>query len=296
MTPSISSGFSRRDFLQLAASATGAAALHPTPAFSAPGKESALIDTNVAIGAWPFRRGPLADTAALVDKLRGAGVAEAWAGSLDALLHKDIGAVNQRLAEECRRFGGGLLRPFGALHPKLSGWEEDLRRCAEVHRMPGIRLHPNYHGYTLAEPLFERVLGRATELGLLVQIAVIMEDERTIHPLVNVPPTATAPLAEVLKRLPRARVQLLNAFRTLRGSPLLGLAAQGVRFEIATLEGVEGVANLLKQLPPDRLCFGSFAPVFYFEAATLKLRESELTAAQQRAVSFATARAFLART
>ena len=70
---------------------------------------------------------------------------------------------------------------------------------------------------------------------------------------------------------------MLNAFRTLRGEPLLRLAAAGVHFDIAMLEGVGGVANLVKQLPVERVLFGSHSPLFYFESAALKLKESVLT-------------------
>lgn len=45
--------------------------------------------------------------------------------------------------------------------------------------MRGIRLHPNYHGDAFADPLAARVLERAANLGLLVQSAVIREEERT---------------------------------------------------------------------------------------------------------------------
>ena len=127
-----------------------------------------------------------------------------------------------------------------------------------------------------------------------MQIAVIMEDERTLHPLVNVPATDTTPLAGLARKHPGVRLQLLNAFRTLRGKPVLDLAAAGVRFEIAMLEGVAGVGNLLAQIDADRLLFGSHAPFFYFESAQLKLRESPLTDVQLRAVSAENARKFLA--
>src|SRR2546425_952690 len=39
-------------------------------------------------------------------------------------------------------------------------------------------------------------------------------------------------------------------------------------------EGVGGVAALLKQVPLDRVVFGSHAPLFYFESALLKDRKS----------------------
>ncbi len=281
---------SRRAFLHATAFASSTLAF-AARAHAAEG--AALIDTNVSLGVWPFRHHRLASTPAIMEKLRSHGVTQAWAGSFDALLHKDLSSVNARLAEECGRHAPGSLVPIGTINPTLPGWEEDLRRCVEVHRMPGIRLHPNYHGYKISDAVFERLLRQATERGLLVQISVIMEEERTIHPLVNVPPTDTAPLLDVLKSVPKARVQLLNAFRTLKGEPVLRLAAAGVRFEIAMLEGVNGIAHLLEKLPLESLCFGSHAPFFYFESAKLKLQESELGEAQRQAVCSENAQRFL---
>jgi predicted TIM-barrel fold metal-dependent hydrolase len=288
----------RRGFITAAAGVMAAALAHPRDAGAnevkpATARSTALIDTNVSLGRWPFRRLPLDDTAALVAKLRSNGVTQAWAGSFDALLHKDISAVNARLADECARHGEGILLPFGALNPMLPDWEEDLRRCGELHKVRGVRLHPNYHGFKLAEPVFERLLQLASERGLIVQIAVSMEDERTLHPLVNVPPTDTAPLAPLMQKFPHARVQLLNAFRTIRGAPLQVLAKAGARFEIATLESVAGVGKMLAEIDPATLLFGSGAPFYYFESAKLKLKESPLTEAQFAAVSAENARAFL---
>jgi predicted TIM-barrel fold metal-dependent hydrolase len=288
----------RREFVAIAAGAMAAALAHSPAARAdesqpASARSPALIDTNVSLHRWPFRRLPLDDTPALLAKLRANGVTQAWAGSYAALLHKDISAVNAWLADECARHGEGVLLPFGALNPMLPDWEEDLRRCVEVHKMRGVRLHPNYHGFKLADPVFERVLQLASERELIVQIAVSMEDERTLHPLVNVPPTDTAPFAPLLGRFPRARVQLLNAFRTLRGAPLQALAKAGARFEIATLESVAGIGKMLAEIDPATLLFGSGAPFYYFESAKLKLKESSLTDAQLSALSSENARAFL---
>ncbi len=228
---------------------------------------------------------PLDETPRLLSTLRDHQVAEAWAGSFEGLLHKAQGSVNSRLTDECRRRGGGILRPVGSINPRLPDWEYELRRCALEHRMPGIRLHPNYHGYGLEDPAFERLLRVASDLGLWVQLALAMEDERMMHPLMRVLPVDPTPLSTVLKVVPKCRLLLVNALRTLRAKPLLELLSTGqVWVEISMLEGIGGLGTLLSQVRNDRVLFGSHAPLFYFESALLKLQESELTQKQLDAI------------
>lgn len=275
----------RRRFLTRAAAL---AALPLADSAAASAAEAAFIDTNVTLGSWPTRHSPFSTPDRLAAKLRQHGVTAAWVAASDAVLHTDLAGANARLAADCadaRR--DGLLRPFGTVNPTLPDWAEDLRRCHEFHQMPGIRLYPNYHGYGLDDARFASLLAEAAGRGLLVQIALTMEDDRTPNPMLVAAPVNVAPLADLLPKIPAARVMLLNSTSRLLsgGSPLLArLVKAGVYFEIATLEGVAGIETLLGRQPDLQLAFGSYTPYYYFEAALLKLQESILPPAQLAAI------------
>jgi predicted TIM-barrel fold metal-dependent hydrolase len=253
-----------------------------------------MIDTNITLGDWVVRRSWADSPATLIARLRRHGVTSAWAASTEGVLHTDIAGANARLAAAC---ADTILRPFGTVNPLAPDWEEDVRRCAETHRMPGIRVFPSYHSYNVEDAPFAQLLAAATARGLLVQVALTIEDERSHNPVLTVPFVNVAALPEQMAKVPGARVMLLNATsRVFAGTPLLArLARAGVFLEIATLEGVAGVEGLLARVPGARVCFGSHSPYFVFEAALLKLDESELTPAQAAAVRHGNATLALSR-
>jgi len=253
-----------------------------------------IIDVNVSLSRWPFRRLRGDETPELVAMLRSRGVDQAWVSSFDGLLHKDVAGVNERLAADCRGSGAGLLVPFGTVNPKLPDWEEDLRRCAELHRMPGIRLHPNYHGYALDDPDFASLLNGAARRGLVVQLALRMEDDRVQHPLLRVPPVDASGLAAIAAGIPGLRLAVLNGPGPLSRDAVATLAGAGICFDIAMLEGFTGVARFIEQIGLEQVLFGSHCPFFTWESARLKMRESDLGEPQERAIFSANARRLLA--
>jgi uncharacterized protein len=298
--------FDRRKFVVSSAAAPLAVGLAGRLAAAAqrPGQGGAgagpeIIDTNVHVGDWPFRKLKYARAAALVAKLRKHRIAQAWAGTFEAVLHKQLDAANRRLAEECQANGSGMLVPIGSVNPAWPDWQEDLRRCHEQYRMSGVRLYPAYHGYQLDHPAFGRLLGEAAKRGLLVQVVLRLEDERVQHVAIDIPPVNVAPLVELLKKMPQAKVQLINSAGPLLDNHLTALIRDtNVVFDIAATEGNGGVGKVIEgknysyrgAIPVDRLLFGSHAPFFPCESALLKLFESPLTLEQFQAIANANAR------
>ena len=244
-----------------------------------------IVDTNVNLSRWPFRRLSGDDPAALVARLRKHNVSQAWSGSFDGVFHKDIAGVNARLAKDCRTHGQGLLLPFGSINPKLPDWQDDLRRCHEEHKMRGIRLHPNYHGYDLRDPVFTELLKLSAARGLIVQLALCMEDERTQHPLMRVAPVDLTPLAALASMDPKLKLVVLNCYPQLKPEQLTELVpARNVCFDLSMRERVGAVAQLIEGFALERVLFGSHSPFFYFESALLKVEEAGLSEGQKRAV------------
>ncbi|MCZ2149863.1 MAG: amidohydrolase [Bryobacterales bacterium] len=252
-----------------------------------------MIDVNVSLGPWPFRRFPGDTPSDLVARLKRRGVTEAWAGGFEGVFHRDTSAANARLARACETAGAGFLLPFGSVNPAAPGWREDLRRCHEVHHMRGIRLHPNYHGYKLSGAAFPDLLRAARDRKLIVQLALNMEDERSHHPLMRIPPLDPEPLPKALAEAPGVKLVVLNRMRAPAGEALAALARAGVHFDLAMIEGAGCVGDLMSVITPRRLLFGSHSPFQYFEAAVLKLKESAITGEDEAAILSGNARRLL---
>jgi predicted TIM-barrel fold metal-dependent hydrolase len=245
------------------------------------------------------------DVDKLIEKLRAHNVAEAWAGHCDGLFHTDLTEVNNRLAHLCAKIPTAHSRPsttagppatslipFGSINPTSSNWESELDRCATVHHMPGVRLHPNYHNYKLDHTNFASFLKAAAERKLIVQLSILMEDARMMHPLMRVAPVDITQLEKLVAQTPGLRMVLLNALTSVsRTDKLYRLTNAGeVYVEIAMLETLAALETLVNDIPVERILFGSHAPSFYYEAATLKLQESNLPATHHRAITHENAR------
>lgn len=243
------------------------------------------FDSNTSLGKWPFKHLELDSPHNLEKKFKALGITKALVGNLEGLFQHDIRGVNQRLSEWCGNSKEINLLPSGSINPTLTGWQNDIDDCKTKFRMQSIRLHPNYHGYFLQDPRFVMLLEKAASAGLLVQIVLRMEDERTQHPLMRIPPVDLKPLVEAMGKIPTARVQLLNANQDIHSQASMALArSKRVVFDIASLEGTQSLPKVIRNLGIQAVCLGTHAPLFVPESALLKVQEGNLSKEEENLI------------
>jgi hypothetical protein len=187
----------RRQLLKSSALAAVGGVARIAPAAS--NGSSAVIDTHIYCGHWPLRSLEVQTPTELAKSLRRASVTQAWVDSFEGLFHKDIHGVNERLTEACRSVENGLFVPVGTVNPTLPDWEEDVARCEKQFRMPGIRLHPTYHDYTLADPKFAQLLRLAASRKMFVQLVsnLPVPESRLLYP--RVPRTDLSKFVDIVR-------------------------------------------------------------------------------------------------
>lgn len=266
--------FTRRRLLKhavLSATACGLAQVGVADEGSPPAGAEPIIDTHVYVGQWPHERVGGDESAELATMLRKYDISSAWAGSFNGLFHKDIGGVNQRLAEVCAKRGDGQLIPFGTVNPTLPDWEEDVRRCHEVFRTPGIRLHPNYHGYSLDDPRFGRLVSLAASRRLIVQIVAWLEDKPRKWLRPHVEEVDLKPLATAVLKSPSVKLVITNGFTEIDDAVFRTLTAlPQVSFDFGRLKQADELRTLIAASSPDRIIFGSGAPLHAIYTTSLQ--------------------------
>ena len=140
-----------------------------------------------------------------------------------------------------------MLLPFGTVNLAWPDWEEDLRRCDEQYKMPGIRIYPIYQTFGLDHPDFPKLVQKVAERGMILQIVGDVEDIRQIHPIVHLRGVNFEPLIEIMKKTPAAKVQLLY-WNNRIGRNLEKLVSEtNVVLDISRIEG-NGVGSIFTSL------------------------------------------------
>jgi predicted TIM-barrel fold metal-dependent hydrolase len=233
-----------------------------------------IIDVNAYLGPFAFRRLRHNTADSLLALMDAKKIDKAVVSSAAAVTYRNAQAGNEEVAEETKGHCDRLI-PFAVINPFYAGWQDDLKICHEDFGAKGLRLYPKWHNYTLSSPCCRDLINAATERGMIISIPIRVEDNRERSWLLNIPDTPLDEIAELVKAHPKARFLLLNGADYVR-SPL-GRKNNGLptnyAVEISRLSAVlaNEIGQLITNLGPDRLMFGTGMPFNYPDPALVKL-------------------------
>jgi predicted TIM-barrel fold metal-dependent hydrolase len=249
-----------------------------------------VFDVNCGCGAWPFRPTLPADACSLEELLRAEGVTRACAYPLEAYLWPDPQEANELRLPQLAR--SSFFVPSAALNPTLRGWRKGYLRCRGEWGVPMVRLLPNYHLYELNHPSVDELAEQAASDGVVLGVHVRAEDKRMQNPIAKVPPVPIDDVVALARRHPGVRVVVFGFGRLWDKCDLVSPAMvkqlqlqpelaqrpalpENLWIELSFFEHESSFANALRLFPPERLLFGSHAPLFYPRANVAKIEYSE---------------------
>ena len=258
-----------------------------------------MIDANAYIGEWPFRRLNHAAPDALLRKMDALGIEKAVVSRLENVFYKDVMVGNRELYQIVQQHPDRLV-PAYTINSAMPCWELDFKRCVEEYGMRNLRIHPNYHQFTLLEPHTTRVMDASLEAyaqyhmltgnalallecakthDLVVLLTLTLEDSRWHHWHVKVPPVTTTDAVEAICTFPDVRF-LVCTGRYVHIADIWRRAYknENVYFDVSRVQGpVDDIEQLCAQVGADHLLFGTNCPIFYPESAKLSIEYAEIS-------------------
>ena len=242
-------------------------------------------DADTWVGHWPFRALPRKRVTDLLHEMDRHGIDKAMTGNLHGLFYMDAHESNHELAREARAHRDRIV-PCAVLNPVYEGWIDDLRQCRESFEMPVLRLAPDYHGYTFADPLAAEIVHAASELGMWVAFSWRITDPRGTHRLDPGREMDSAAVAAFTSHFPEGRFMLLN-FRDVPAT-LQQTEKQQILFDTALLMGDNGLRleRMVAAHGATRFVLGSTMLMRGGSAACLALDKARISETEREAIAW----------
>ena len=237
-----------------------------------------ILDMHVLLGRWPFAPLQYDTVEGVLELMDRAGIDKAVVTSLNSVFYYDCEIGNREVGRACAQHPDRFI-PFAVLNPHLLLWKEHLQECLQAYGVKGVKLHPDYHKYSLLDDGAAEIMAETQRLDLPVWIQTSIQDMRH-HPGYCF--VAETPILEVARAVERyADNKLIVAggkhFRT-RVPELLN-ATRREDYHIVT-DGIggphDGLGGLVERIGSSRLLFGTRTPILYAEAAKSTVEQSTI--------------------
>lgn len=246
------------------------------------GKTEMLIDVNVSLGNWPFQKFSLDSAGELSKHLESEGISLALVSSIENILYPDPDVYNRLLLEKLRPYS--TLSPVMVLNPTLSNWKERYEEYISSQGIRAIKIFPNYHGYSLSANSMDGFLNEFKGRNIILILQMRLEDERNHYPPLKVSGVDYREIINLAKRF--HEVPIICLCPHLIEAISLVKETTNIYIDISFVETLDTVSSLLKEIPAERVVFGSHTPYLYTRSAVMKIKAEGIAERDRNAIMF----------
>ncbi|MFC1479071.1 amidohydrolase family protein [Planctomycetota bacterium] len=239
-----------------------------------------IIDTNMWLGQWPFHAKTDITPARLQELLRKEGIGKALVASRESVLIDDPENKNMDLLSQTKKLPD--LLPVITVNPSLPNWKDKMPVYIEE-GIKAVKLFPNYHTYSLSEPFVRELMNICGNEGILPILQMRLEDERSHHPSCIVPGVAADEIIASAHACPD--VQLAVSCPYFDEAVSLVQETKNIHIDIAFTERLHTIPSLCKQIPAERILFGSHTPFLYTRAALMKAEDPDISNSDRKLIT-----------
>lgn len=233
-----------------------------------------LIDSNAYVGHWPFRHLQYNTCKALLERMNKFGVSMSVVSSLNGIFYKNTQRANEELYNEIKsnsRFNDRFI-PFAVINPIYNGWKYDFEVSVNKLGMKGIRLHPAYHSYSLANPACIELVKMARDRGLPVALSLRMVDNRPSSWLDIKEEWRLKDVVPIVKAVPDAKFLIVNVANSTELSPDDTSLLRNANLIFDTSgRNMTMLGDLIKTYGKEKFAFGSHSPILDYFTGLLRI-------------------------
>ncbi len=240
-----------------------------------------MFDINAKLGHWPYR--PVRGIEALLRAMDAYGIERAAVSSLSAVHFLNPQDGNDELFRlvAARR---DRMVPLAVINARFTGWQDDLAACRVEHGVKGVVLHPNYHGFSLDDPLLGELMSEAARGAFPVCVQVGLDDVRRQFRDARVEDVLPEAVGDFARAHPDVNIIALGLKfgqpeRT--GDPL----PDNLFFDTSNYERMDEIEAAVERFGAEKLLFGTNFPLFMPLANVDKVRKADIAESARQAIS-----------
>ena len=232
-----------------------------------------IVDVNVNYGFWPFRK-----FNQRVETLAKEGIDYIFLSHLGSVFYfQDPDIYNKELREKFKNKNNFFI--ISTINPTIPGWEEII----EENNFTAVKIIPGYHLFSLLDkkiyPFFRKISDK--NIPLIIQMR--FEDERNLYPLLKLPKVKIEEIEQIALNFPEIKIVVFCPY--FFEAVKLG-KIENVYIEISFVEKFKTISSLVKEIPSDKIIFGSHTPFLYPQAAISKVKYAEISEEEKEKIYF----------